>query len=196
MLIPAVPIMLSIDMILELWLKDVPAYTAIFVLLRVIHGLISCLESGFDATIDATGRIKKTKIFFTGLFLFVLPVIYLLYKFGFPPYVVTIVYIIAEIVFLLFQTSVLTKLTKFKPSEYISLTILPVIYVSILIAPQYALRLFFGDGVVDFLFISIISVMLTVLSIYFAGLNRAEKLVIREQVANMLSITKKRLKRP
>jgi len=178
MLIPAVPIILSIDNLLVIWLKNVPQYTSVFVVLLIINGLVSCLESGFDATIDATGRIKQTKIIFSILFLLTLPLIYLLYSLKFPPYTITILYVIVEIVFLLFQTRILSKLTEFKFSAYFSLTIRPVFFVTLLIVPQYFLSNIFGSGLMNFFLLSIISVLLTIITIYFFGLSREERNII------------------
>ena len=179
MLIPSVPIMLSIDTILVLWLKEVPPYTAVFVLLRMVHGLISCLESGFDGTIDATGKIKETKIFYSIIFLSVLPIIYFLYRLSFPPYTITIIYILAEIVFLIFQTRILVNLTEFRLADYFTKTILPVALVTLLIMPQYFLRTVFGSSFIAFLSTSSISLVFTIATIFFFGLNRQERSIIK-----------------
>jgi O-antigen/teichoic acid export membrane protein len=185
MLIPAVPILLSIDTILVLWLKVVPPYTAAFVILRIIHGLISCLESGFDATIDATGRIRRTKIFFSFLFLSTLPVIYLLYKWGLPPYSITIIFIAAEIIFLLFQTRILASLTEFTFSKYFSITLTPAFFVSLLIIPQFFLRRFFDEGLISFLVVSLLSVLITLAIIYFVGLDKQERNIVISNVVKL-----------
>lgn len=178
MLIPTVPILLSIDTILELWLKVVPPYTAAFVILRIIHGLISCLESGFDATIDATGRIKKTKLFFSFLFLLLLPAIYVSFKLGLPPYTITVLYICAEIIFLLFQTSVLSKLTDFKFSKYFTITLMPVFIVTALSIPLFFLRKFFDESLMSLLTVSTLSIFITVINIYYLGLDQQERNVV------------------
>ena len=185
MLIPAVPILLSIDTILVLWLKVVPPYTAAFVILRIIHGLISCLESGFDATIDATGRIRRTKLFFSFLFLSTLPVIYLLYKWGLPPYTITIIFIAAEIIFLLFQTRILASLTEFTFSKYFSITLSPVFFVSLLITPQFVLRRFFDEGLISLFLVSLFSILTTIVIIYFVGLDKKERNIVISNVTRL-----------
>lgn len=178
MLIPATPIILSIDSILLFWLKEVPKYTSIFIILRIIHGLICCLESGFDATIDATGKIRKTKMIFSILFLSTLPVVYLLFKLGFPPFTITMIYIGAELLFLWTQTKILSTLTDFKMSKYLVETILPVFLVTIFLIPQYFLHNLFGVGLINIISISLISVFLTLITIFYIGLNNEERLII------------------
>ena len=178
MLIPAVPILLSIDAILLIWLKEVPPFTSAFVVFRVIHGLISSLQSGFDMTINASGNIRNSKVFFSILFLSMLPLVYFLYSLNFPPYTITIVLICAEVVFLLFQTRVLSGISEFTFSEYFSKTLLPVFFVTALIIPQFFVRHFFGDNLFSLLWISFLSVLLNITIIYFAGLDKKEKNVI------------------
>ncbi len=185
MLIPAVPIVLSIDTLLLLWLKNVPAYTAVFVVLRIVHGLISCLQSGFDASIDATGKIKSTKLFFSFVFLGLLPFVYILYKFGYPPYIITVVYIIGEVIFLIFQLNILKRLTEFRFSEYWRLTILPVLSVTILLIPQYYLSLSFGNGVVSLIIVSFISVLITTFTIFWVGLNSIERGILIQNIKGL-----------
>lgn len=186
MLIPAVPIMLSIDSMLELWLKEVPKYTVWFVILRMISGLISCLESGFDATIDATGNIRKTKTIFGLIFLSTLPIVYILYRMKFPPYTLTLLLIFAEIIFIVVQTKILAALTEFNVSEYLSKSLLPVLLVVILILPQFLLRFVFGEGILNLVGISLLSFFLTIATIYFVGLNREERIIIQTSIAKIL----------
>lgn len=189
MLIPALPIVLSIDSILSLWLKEVPEYTKYFVVLMLIHGLISSAESGFDATIDATGKIRKTKIFFNVIMLATLPVLYLLYDYGFPPYTLSAIFIVAELSFLFAQIKILQSLTEFKISEYWSNTILPIIIVLILVIPQYFIHLLFRDKIIDLVLFTIISVFLTAITVYFFGLTKAERSII----LNNLQILKNKI---
>ena len=188
MLIPSLPVILSIDSILIWWLKEVPVYTAAFVVLRIIHGLISCLQSGFDSSIEATGKIRNTKLFFTIIFLTLLLVVYLLYSAGFQPYVITIVYIVGELFFLFFQIGVLTKLTNFKLSHYLKLTILPVLIVTILVIPQYFLRNLFSQSLIDTVLATIISIIITLFTIIYAGLSNIERKIIFMNIKKIYNV--------
>lgn len=191
MLVPAVPIILSIDSILKFWLDIVPPYTSWFVVLRIVHGLISCLESGFDAAIDATGKIRKTKIIFTVIFLMLLPLLFYLYKLGFSPYTVTILFIIGEIIFILFQLTILKTLTTFSIKEYLVHTILPLFYVIVLLTPQFYLMSKFNiDNFGKLLIISIITAISTSITIFVAGLNSMEKDLVTKQIFKIIKFNK------
>jgi O-antigen/teichoic acid export membrane protein len=185
MLIPTVPILISIDTILLLWLTVVPPFTAAFVILRIIHALISCLESGFDATIDATGQIRKTKLIFSFLFLSTLPVIYLLYDLGAPSYILIVIYIVVEIFFIFIQTRILSNLTGFQLSIYFKKTLLPASFVTMLILPIFFLRAFFDDSLLSIIIMSAFSIIYTIIIIFFVGLEKCERKILSE---NLLSL--------
>lgn len=178
MIIPSVPIMLSIDPILDIWLKTVPVYTRQFVILMIIQGLISCIESGFDSIIDATGKIRKSRIIFSIIVLSTLPVSYLMFKMGYQPYTISIIFISAELLFLFVKIRILSKLTDFKIYDFILKTIFPILLVSLLIIPQILLTSYFGESLIDIILLSLISIIITMLTIYIAGISKKEKLVV------------------
>ncbi len=188
MLLPAVPIILSIDGILVLWLKEVPEYTKHFAVLMIINGLIGCLGSGFSAAIQATGKIKKIQISKSFITLSTLPIAYLLFKMGHPPYFITIVTIIAQIVALIVMAYIMADLTEFKTVNYFNKTLLPVFFVTILVIPQVFLRDYFGQGIMSIVLFSIISVLLILIVISLVGLDKQERLVLKNLILKTIKI--------
>lgn len=187
MLIPSLPIMLSMESLLTTWLKTVPNYSSQFAVLMIIHGLISCLESGFDATIESTGKIKKTKVIFNLIMLLILPILYFSYSIGMPPYFLTIVFIFGEIVFIFFQMKILQRLSTFKIEEYLKVTVYPVALIVLTCIPQIYLRGFLGQSFFETIIFSIISIILTSTSIFLFGLNKIEKSFILNKLHFLLS---------
>lgn len=181
----SLPILLSMNSLLGLWLKIVPEYTAVFSSLMIIHGLICCLESGFDAAIDSTGNIKRTKIYFNIIMLTTLPILYLLYYFGFPPYSIIIITISAETVFLLVQLNILKKLLNLDIKNYIKKTILPVGIVILASLPQIYLKTFFDNTLISTVLFSSISVVLTFSTIILLGLNTNERSLVISKILEM-----------
>jgi O-antigen/teichoic acid export membrane protein len=182
MFIPTVPLLLSIDTLLKFWLDKVPQFSSVFAILMLIHGLICCLESGFDACIDSTGRIKKTKIIFNIIMMCTLPVLYLLYTLGFPPYILSVVTILAELIFLLFQLQILQTLTSFKIKDYLNKTVSPVSLVVLWTLPQIYIRNFFGQDFFSVLLFTILSVVSTMLVVFQFGLNRNEREALKDKL--------------
>lgn len=101
--IMAIPLLLCMDDVLRMWLGNPPEFTMIFVNFMLINGMVSNLGAGFDAIIQATGKVRKNQIGYSIINLALLPIIYVLYKIGLPPYVNVIVMVFLTLFTLLFQ---------------------------------------------------------------------------------------------
>ena len=61
------PIVLNVDTILELWLKNIPANTSLFVALFLVENLIRCFTGNTTAIVRATGRIRNYELITNGI---------------------------------------------------------------------------------------------------------------------------------
>jgi len=59
------PLFWGLDIILEIWLTEVPEYTSTFITIFLIQILISSLDTSLDRAIVATGRVKTLNVFNT-----------------------------------------------------------------------------------------------------------------------------------
>lgn len=183
MLIPAVPLLLCLDDILVIWLKNPPEYASIFVTFLIINGFVSILGTGFDPCIQSTGKIKKNEIGYGLIYLLLLPIIWVLYKIGCPPYINVIVLPILTIAVRLFQTSVLKELTEFSFTAYFRETILPALMtVCMAVVPLIIIRYFWGHKIWETLVFLSIGVLWVIVSIWVAGLNKKEKNSIKNEI--------------
>ncbi len=104
LLVISVPVLLSADDILTLWLGKYPAFTDLFINLIIVDMLIQATTSQLIGILQAANRIKSYQLTSSIIQLLVIPVSYVLYKWGYVPttiYVVTIILrIISTVVFL------------------------------------------------------------------------------------------------
>ena len=82
----AIPLIIEMPYILNIWLKKVPENTIIFCQLIIILSLIQQLTVGLMAAITSVGKIKVFQIVVGSLLLLNLPLAYTLIKFGLPAY--------------------------------------------------------------------------------------------------------------
>ena len=92
MALAAFPVLLEMDFLLGLWLKEVPVGATTFCRLMVLGGLIDCLGEGISPLVNATGKIKNYVFVIHTVMLCGLPVAFVCYKIGCPPYTITIVF--------------------------------------------------------------------------------------------------------
>lgn len=185
MLIPSVPIVMSLDFVLKVWLKTVPLYTDVFIILILLRNLISSMESGFDSMIEATGKIKKTKITYAVLFLLALPFSYFMYTLKAPPYVVVAFFILSEFVFFISQLRILNTLTDFSTKNYFFQTVMPIGFVLASLIPLLIIKLsYHPTTALHNIVLLVFSTMFTLASIYFIGLQSGERIQVRSLIKN------------
>lgn len=178
MLIISVPLLLCMDTILALWLgaDDVPPLTAIFTSMLLIDGMISNLKSGFDASIQATGKIKKNQIGYTIINLSIIPIVYILYRIGLPAYMNVVVAVILTMVTLLFQTNIMREQTDFTYKDYWNKTVFPSLVATLIsFVPMIGLRLIIGDNVYTILGFAVLSVLWTCVVSFYFGMSLRER---------------------
>lgn len=82
----SLPVILEAPFILEFWLKKVPDYTVIFSRLVLIMSLIDSLSGTLIASMQASGKVRDYQIVVGGISLMTLPLVYVAFKCGCPPY--------------------------------------------------------------------------------------------------------------
>ncbi|MDE7456087.1 MAG: hypothetical protein K2M96_05190 [Prevotella sp.] len=100
----AIPLILEIDFILKIWLKNVPLFTSEFCTLIVYVFLILQLYPGIVRAILAVGKIRNYQIVISVLLVMPIIVGILLYKEGFASYSICYVMIAAQFLTLLATT--------------------------------------------------------------------------------------------
>lgn len=185
MLIFSLPILMSIDVLLDIWLKDVPKYSTQFTSLMIINGLIASLGSSLGVPVNATGDIRKSQIWYSITLLSILPIGFLLFKIGYPPYIITVVTIFSTLINVIIQSIITAEKTVFNIKKYLLKSILPVFMVTISILPVIILRYYFDDNLLEVLLYSILSIIFTTINIYFIGLDKNEKKTLKKLLVNL-----------
>ena len=189
MLIISVPLLLCMDTILALWLgaDNIPPLTSVFSSFLLVDGLIAGLCAGFDASIQASGRVRKNQIGYTIINISIIPIVYVLYRMGFPAYMNVAVGVVLTIITLFFQTYIIHELTSFKYKDYLTKTILPAVY-SFLAAflPMLAVRWLINDDTLSVLCFAFGAVIWTSLVVLFLGITQGEREECMAMVSNKI----------
>lgn len=109
----AFPVLMEMDFLLDLWLKDVPEGAAVFCNLMVLGGLIGCIGEGTGALVNATGKIKIFQLIFQTFNLLGLPIAYLFFKNGYDAYMILVVYCVVYLLSAILRLFLLKYLYKF-----------------------------------------------------------------------------------
>ena len=137
MCLVAFPVLLEMDFLLHLWLKDVPEGAATFCRLMILASLIGCLGEGIPALINATGNIRTFQIITHTFTLMGLPISFLCYKFGATPYAILVIFCIINFCLAFIRLYLLKRIFDFDVKTFINVSFVRIIFISIPLVLYY-----------------------------------------------------------
>ena len=187
LLIFFVPFFLETDTVLSIWLVRVPENTSIFVRLILIGAMMLVMGSTHYYAIMATGKIKKYTLQISLLSASIFPISWLLFYLGAPAYsayvVFAIVYFLQDFIRLL----TLKRLISFSISNYYKKYFSRILLVTLL---AFTVPLLFylnmTPSIKRLIVIIIVSVIWVCLMIYIVGLDKSERVFIKNKTITFL----------
>jgi len=188
----AIPFLLNTEIILNLWLKDVPKYAVIFCQLMIIYQIIDVMQAPFGTLISATGKIKVYHLWLSALLLLNIPIAWYLLKIGWEPFWVLLTRVLLNFISAVLRTIYVGYLVNFPSWKYFTNVVFNFFIVSL---PAFGLSILvkkvFNSDISGFIFSGSISILITCLVIYFIGINKNERKFIN---AFLKKLTKKPFK--
>ncbi|MDG5815548.1 hypothetical protein QA601_10685 [Chitinispirillales bacterium ANBcel5] len=190
-LLMSLPLLFHTELLLNLWLVEVPRYTVIFTKLLIINSLIDSFAYVMTASVQATGDVRKYQLVVGGMQLLNLPISYLLLNRGYPPVTVFYVSILLAIGAIFLRVTVIkSKIPEFSVKKFV-LSVLSVCAVVVVLSsiPPYLVYTTVDKTWQSFIMISIVCCFSTMLSIWFVGLNDTERLWLLSGVRSFIKKT-------
>jgi len=170
------PIFIEVDTFLSLWLKDVPEYTSVFIRLLYLVLAIETISNSLMTSVVATGEIKKYQLIVGGILLSIVPIAYFGLKLGSPPQTVYIIYLIVDLLAFCARLKIVSRLIGLPKRLFCEKVILKCIVVSLTsIIMPVTLKCILSATTLHFCIITIATVISTLFSIYFFGVDKNEK---------------------
>ena len=174
----AVPLILLMPEVLQLWLKDnIPPYTIELSICILILSILYQFSMGIMSSIQAVGKIRNYQITMGGIILMNIPLAYVVLKLGFPVYYATIVYVLLEFVSLIVRICMGKKLVGMPPAQYLNSVVSPS-FLIVGISLAVSLIPYYLVDALPLIRISIVSVCYGstyVLLIWFLAINRNQR---------------------
>ncbi len=185
------PILFTIDGLLEIWLKNVPEYTAIFCRLILIFLSIEAIGAPLWMSVQATGKIKNYQILMASLIFLNIPLAYIVLKLGLPVYAVWVVRIFINLVAMTARCIYMKHKLDFPLLPYVQKVVVPIVCVTLLALPvPILLHYFIQDLWHNLIIVGGTSLCLTMVDIYFVGMNRHEREMVRNVALKKIPILK------
>lgn len=180
LLLLALPVLLETELLLKLWLRQVPDYSVVFVRLVLIQMLIRVLQNPLHTLMHATGKMRKYQLIDGTLLLLNIPVSYWLLKEGEDATVVFMVSIIFIFVAFIALLYVVWSVIGFSVYVFWREVIWRVLMVSVLLGIMIYVFCFseFQGAIYWFGEVAILSI--SVLLIWSIGMEHNERNLFRE----------------
>ena len=177
----ALPFIVNAHFVLSIWLKEVPTHTESFFILLLLYAFVDVLAYPLDIAAQATGKLKNYSITVSGVVLSTLVFSYIAFSLKAMPESIYIIAILVSCLGLIVRISFLRCMIGFDCVLFIKNVILRILLVGLLSA---ALPIFLShlmiNGIKTVVVLFFTSFVVSVVMVYFIGLNQSEKRVIKE----------------
>ena len=184
----SLPVLVNTHYILEFWLHIVPKHTVLFIQLVLIFAMSESISNPLITAMMATGNIRNYQLLVGGLQMMNLPFSYILLQMGFSPEIIFVVAIFISQCCLVARLFMLKGMIGLSIREYLKKVYLNIWIVSIIasIIPvilSYKLQ----ESFLNFIFLCIVSIICSFISIYTIGCNSKERIFIKNKLIKIVN---------
>lgn len=182
------PFIIYGETILSWWLKQVPPFTNIFLILIILNSIVEVFLNSLCQMMAAVGQIKGLFFYRSITTLFCLPIIGLFFYYNFPPYVMYIVIFAKTIVNIGISIYFSYKYYKFPVKYFIFNIFLKCMFaITIIYTLSYFYKLYFiNENTLQSIISIIISIILSFIILISFIFNNEEKEIIKSTIKGLL----------
>ena len=188
MLLITLPIMLEADIILKMWLGNVPTHTVSFLRLVLCYSLLYTLQNPIVHSINAVGDLKKFQLIESSMLLTIVPLSYLALKFGkIPPEYVFVIHLFVEIITQFARVQIVLPKISMSIRKYYKEVLFPsVLFVLVGSAIPVVMSLQMQKQLFSALIVCLFSVLSVCIAFYYIGCNKQERLFVLDKMTVVL----------
>lgn len=179
------PIILVAPELLGLWLGFIPEHSVIFLRVIIISSMFQIFVDSFYTILNARGQIKGYSLMYSGVMFLNLPIVYVLFRLGFPPYALVFVLLASYMLLsMLLLPILIVRITDYNYTEILRL--FGVCFSVSLFAMVIPILLWynceFASSFIKLLILSSVSVASTGLGVWLIGIDKEMRNKIREKL--------------
>ncbi len=188
MLVFSLPLICEAEMILNIWLKNVPDYAVVFTQLSLILGAIDSLGASSYTAAMASGRIKIYSLIITPLGSFVFPLTWLFFAFGASVVCTYYLYILVKLAVLISRFFLLREFIGMKLLTAYQRVVRPIIATTTVASiPPVIVLYAMGEGMPRFFLSVFVGLLSTCAASFFIGMTKGEQKVIIAKSSSLLA---------
>ncbi len=169
----SLPMILELEMIFSIWLKDTPTDAILFTQLTIVESLILSLSFPLTTAARAPGKMKTYELTLGIIQMLIFVVSWIVLRKGGPAYSVFLVAIIANILMFFVRLFIVRNLIGIPVKGFMTKVAFPVLGIAILSAiPTYLLQQLLPKGLIYSIIVIVFSILVISIAMYYLGLDR------------------------
>jgi len=181
------PLFFTSEYFLRLWLgENVPSYAPLFTKIVLITILIECFATPISNLVHATGKMKVFQLVTSAVIILVIPLAYIVLKFGSPPPAALYCSLFMAPLIQLTRLLLVRNILPFSISAYLKEAILPSIKVALVSCGIMLLINRLLETYIHPIVLSIIGFFIALIAIYILGCTRKERIFIWSKIINIV----------
>lgn len=186
-----IPLSFRAEYVLTIWLKIVPGYAVLFTRLSFLTITMDALSTPLYYLMLATGRIRTYQIVAGTLALLVFPLTWAALKLGLPPEISYYILFVSNIIRWMFQLVFLKRIAHFKIKNYIKLSVLPILEVTIItVVCGIVFNNIIPNTIWGLVFLISVTTLSLGISILLLGLSKSDKTGIINNIIRINKLSK------
>lgn len=187
----SLPVIIEAEQILTVWLKIVPTHAVNFVRLILCIIMVDAIANPLIVSAQATGKIKVYQAVVGGVLLLIVPVAYIVLKLGGSPESAFTVHFAFVVLAQIARVWMIRPMIRLSVWEYVKEVICRIVGVVILsVTFPIAIYEMLAPSLERFLLVVCVCVVSVGTAVYFAGLQKSERVFVVNKVKKM-KISKK-----
>lgn len=193
MLVLAVPLFCEAELLLKVWLGNVPPHAVSFMRLSLFCCMIVAMRNPQVKAAMAYGKLKNYQFVVNGILLMICPVLYLSYVLGAPPEASQWVFLIFMFLAMLASAYMLQRMINYDFAYFVKEIVIRIAFITILsFVVPILLCVFMDECWLRFFILTPVSVIITMAVVYYIGFDINEKIFVktitREKILSKIKI--------
>lgn len=193
LLMLSLPIILKMNYILNLWLKDVPEYTTGFCQLVLICSLVSTISNLLAQVVRAYGKIRKYQIVVSAFLFLNFPLSYVVLKMGASPLSTMLVNICIQMVLLFVRLKLTGRMIQMRFADFAKNVLNKIFFVSIVSSVLPILCcMTFAETFICFVITCVVSIGSVGICAFYFGMDKNERQYVQTAILGIVNKFRKR----
>jgi O-antigen/teichoic acid export membrane protein len=180
MWIIALPLLLEMEMVLSIWLKNVPPDAVLFTQLTIIESLILAISLPIATAARAPGKMKIYELTLGIIQLSIFFLSWVFLKMGYPAYSVFVIAIFINVVMFFVRLFIVSKMIELPITQFMYKVSFPVLGIILFSAvPSNILQRILPEGLIYSTIIVFFSLIISAIVMYYVGLDSIMRAKVR-----------------